>query len=150
MHFCQWLHATMEIRNRANKLTDDNKTNLTNLARWLVFALDHLAGAGEIGFLIQSGSDWCACYSHVQRAQSFLSLPLSSDVLIHPVLSTQTLRHTAFYFTCTLSPPSPPIPSLSLHCFVHMLILPTYTCKLTPPANLPPTKDWNARIICHL
>lgn len=96
---------SLEILHFANKLTEENLTNLTNLAAWLVFAW--VACLGEIIFPTQSRSVWCAHYSHAQRSQSSRSLLLSSDVLIHPVPSTQTSHHTALFVPPAFSSISP-------------------------------------------
>lgn len=91
-------------------------TNLTNLAAWLVFAW--AACLGEIIFLTQSGSVWCAHYSHAQRSQSSRSLLLSSDVLIHPVPSTQTSHHTALFVPPAFSSISPLLVTFCCHYIV--------------------------------
>lgn len=138
--FTHWL---LELFNCANKLADENSTNLTNIAHWLVFSLERAAGAA-------SRRDPCARYSHVQRTQSFLSLPLSSDVLIHPVPSTQTLHHTAFfYYHLRVLLDLSHLPSLSSYClclYASFTYTQTYTHKLTPPANPRPLE---ADIVCH-
>ena len=124
----------------ANKLT--SSTNLANVARWLVFALDLSAGALEIIFH-NSDWKWSVCSLFPCEADSIISRRppvLTSDVLIHPVPSTQALQHAALYCTCVFSPISP-----LLHLHYHHIVF-----VFTPPANPAHTQDRHACAVCHL
>ena len=102
--FCRRSHATPNLHilfwkefNCANKLTGENLINTTNLARWLVFTPERLAGAGRdlfpwyrvevIGVLV---IPMCGRLDH------FPAPPLRSDMLIHRGSSAQTWHHAAF------------------------------------------------------